>query len=48
MLLQELATFLKKHIREGDIACRYGGEEMMLILPSASLATTLERAELIL
>ncbi|KYC37076.1 hypothetical protein WA1_46425 [Scytonema hofmannii PCC 7110] len=46
-VLQELATFLKKHIREADIACRYGGEEMMLILPLASLATTLERAELI-
>jgi diguanylate cyclase (GGDEF)-like protein/PAS domain S-box-containing protein len=46
-VLQELAIFLKKHIREGDIACRYGGEEMILILPLASLATTLERAEMI-
>ncbi|GAA6617207.1 diguanylate cyclase [Scytonema sp. NUACC26] len=46
-VLQELAAFLKKHIRDGDIACRYGGEEMMLILPLACSATTLERAELI-
>jgi diguanylate cyclase (GGDEF)-like protein len=32
-------------IRAGDIACRYGGEEFLLILPQASRAFTAERAE---
>jgi diguanylate cyclase (GGDEF)-like protein len=44
-LLRELSTFLQTHIRGGDIACRYGGEEFMIILPEASLEQTRERAE---
>jgi diguanylate cyclase (GGDEF)-like protein/PAS domain S-box-containing protein len=44
-VLRELGLFLKKHIRSSDIACRYGGEEFMLILPEASLEPSLERAE---
>lgn len=45
LLLQELGRFLKAHTREADIACRYGGEEFVLILPEVSLETTRERAE---
>ncbi|MCU0515949.1 MAG: PAS domain S-box protein [Oscillatoria sp. Prado101] len=44
-VLRELGLFLKKHIRSSDIACRYGGEEFMLILPEASLEHSIERAE---
>jgi diguanylate cyclase (GGDEF)-like protein/PAS domain S-box-containing protein len=44
-VLRELGLFLKKYIRSSDIACRYGGEEFMLILPEASLEQTKLRAE---
>ena len=38
-ILRELGNFLKGQVRVGDIACRYGGEEFMLILPAAPLET---------
>jgi diguanylate cyclase (GGDEF)-like protein/PAS domain S-box-containing protein len=44
-LLSALGTLLKSHIRGEDIACRYGGEEFLLILPGASMEIALERAE---
>jgi len=44
-LLKELAKFLQAQVRGGDIACRYGGEEFVLILPEASPEVTLRRAE---
>jgi diguanylate cyclase (GGDEF)-like protein len=44
LLLRELGSFLKGHIRGGDIACRYGGEEFVLVLPDTSLQTMQQRA----
>lgn len=44
-LLRALGTFLQTHIRSEDIACRYGGEEILLILATATLNDTLRRAE---
>ncbi len=44
-LLQELSSFLMGHIRGEDIACRYGGEEIALILPDASLDGARGRAD---
>jgi diguanylate cyclase (GGDEF)-like protein/PAS domain S-box-containing protein len=44
-LLEAMGKFLASHIRQEDIACRYGGEEFVLILPEASLDVTLKRAE---
>ncbi|MCA1993064.1 MAG: sensor domain-containing diguanylate cyclase, partial [Coleofasciculus sp. S288] len=44
-LLREIGRFLPKQIRASDIACRYGGEEFLLLLPETSLETTYERAE---
>jgi diguanylate cyclase (GGDEF)-like protein len=44
-VLKELASLLQSHIRSSDIACRYGGEELLLILPDASLVDTQHRAE---
>lgn len=44
-LLRELAGLLMARVREGDIACRYGGEEFVLIMPEAPLELTQRRAE---
>ncbi|MFA5794189.1 MAG: diguanylate cyclase [Candidatus Brocadiia bacterium] len=44
-LMQVIGKFLRDNIRESDIACRYGGEEFILIMPDASLESTLQRAE---
>lgn len=44
-MLRAMANFLNESIRGGDIACRYGGEELTLILPEASLKGTCRRAE---
>lgn len=44
-VLRELGVFLQKHIRGSDIACRYGGEEFVLILPETPLDAVQERAE---
>jgi diguanylate cyclase (GGDEF)-like protein len=45
VLLRDLGAFLRSHIRGGDIACRYGGEEFTLVLPETSLADACARAE---
>jgi diguanylate cyclase (GGDEF)-like protein len=44
-VLQALGALLRSNIRGGDIACRYGGEEFLLILPDANLDVTRQRAE---
>jgi len=44
-LLHELGMFFKKNIRGGDVACRYGGEEFVAVLPAATLEETRFRAE---
>ncbi|MBL8090923.1 MAG: diguanylate cyclase [Anaerolineales bacterium] len=46
-LLSELGKLLKTNIRTEDTACRYGGEEFLLIMPDVSLETVLRRAELL-
>lgn len=46
-VLREFGTLLKSHNRRGDIACRYGGEEYVLILPETPLKVVQERAEII-
>lgn len=44
-VLQETGALFASKIRGEDIACRYGGEEFVLILPNADLANTCKRAE---
>ena len=44
-LLRELGSFLQTRTRGEDIACRYGGEEFVYVLPEASLEDTLNRAQ---
>ncbi len=46
-LLRALGRMLVNRTRGGDIACRYGGEEFVLIFPGASLEDTRRRAETI-
>lgn len=40
-----IANLLKKQVRESDIACRYGGEEFLLILPGITAQDAFKRAE---
>ena len=47
-LLMTLAEFLQKFVRGYDIACRYGGEEFVMILPEISPENALKRAEQLL
>ena len=44
-VLRELGSFLQSQIRGEDIACRYGGEEFIIMLAEASLSDTFKRAE---
>jgi diguanylate cyclase (GGDEF)-like protein/PAS domain S-box-containing protein len=44
-VLREIGLFLQKNIRKSDIACRYGGEELTLILPESPLEIVQQRAE---
>ena len=44
-VLRRIGRFLGTAVRGEDIACRYGGEEFVVILPKASLADTHRRAE---
>ncbi len=43
--LKLVGHVLAGKIRDSDIACRYGGDEYVLIMPDASLKATFERAE---
>ncbi len=45
VLLQALGQVLSTHIRGGDIACRWGGDEFVIVLPEASRPATRQRAE---
>ena len=44
-VLQTLGTFLLENTRISDIACRYGGDEMLVVMPGASLEQAAQRAE---
>jgi diguanylate cyclase (GGDEF)-like protein/PAS domain S-box-containing protein len=45
VVLRKLAAQLLSQTRVVDIACRYGGEEFLIILPNVTVAKTLEIAE---
>jgi diguanylate cyclase (GGDEF)-like protein/PAS domain S-box-containing protein len=44
MMLKQLGKLLTSQVRAGDIACRYGGEEFVVVMPKASLAVARQRA----
>ncbi|QQS53481.1 MAG: PAS domain S-box protein [Candidatus Competibacteraceae bacterium] len=45
VVLRAVGGLLRQSLRGGDIACRYGGEELVLILSGATLADTRARLE---
>lgn len=45
LVLEGLGAFLHTNVRSDDIACRYGGEEFLLILSELSLEGARQRAE---
>jgi diguanylate cyclase (GGDEF)-like protein len=44
-VLKSVAALMLTGVREGDIACRYGGEEFIFILPNTPLDIAARRAE---
>ncbi|WP_346909167.1 GGDEF domain-containing protein [uncultured Roseibium sp.] len=46
-VLRLVALAVKQNVKNGDIACRYGGEEFAILLPQTGLSEATEVAELI-
>jgi len=44
-VLQTLGTMLLENTRISDIACRFGGDEMVVVMPGASMDVAIARAE---
>jgi diguanylate cyclase (GGDEF)-like protein len=44
-VLRQVATLLRTHLRQSDIASRYGGDEFVVLLPGASAETAMRLAE---
>ncbi len=44
-ILSELGRFFKSRFRSYDVPCRYGGDELVVIMPGSALADGLKRAE---
>ena len=44
-MLRETAAFLLKNVRAEDFVCRYGGEEFVVILPTADIEGSRARGE---
>ncbi|GAB4483814.1 MAG: hypothetical protein Kow0088_27120 [Anaerolineales bacterium] len=45
VVLRQIGGLMKKIFRGEDVACRYGGDEFVVILPEASLSDVWQRAE---
>jgi diguanylate cyclase (GGDEF)-like protein/PAS domain S-box-containing protein len=47
LILNQLGKLFLEHIRGEDIACRYGGDEFIIVMPDTSREIVYKRAELI-
>ena len=45
VILKHVGDLLRRSLRQGDVACRFGGEEFVLILPGLTAAEALAAAE---
>jgi diguanylate cyclase (GGDEF)-like protein len=45
LVLREIGALLRNTLRASDIACRFGGEEFVIVLPDSSLDGARKRAE---
>ena len=45
LVIRELSDFIRANLRGEDIACRFGGEEFLLLMPGAKKAEAVRRAE---
>ena len=45
LVLQELGSYLNENTRGEDLACRFGGEEFMIIMVDTSIEQALDKAE---
>jgi diguanylate cyclase (GGDEF)-like protein len=45
VVLQTVGRLLSEHVRDGDVVCRYGGEEFVLLLSNVTIGVALQRAE---
>jgi diguanylate cyclase (GGDEF)-like protein len=45
LFLQALGQFIRSYSRQMDIACRYGGEEFVILMPGAAVEEAAQRAE---
>lgn len=44
-VLRKVADIIKSNLRKTDISCRWGGEELVVAMPGASIEDTEEKAE---
>ncbi len=45
LALQALSRIIQLYIRKSDIACRYGGEEFVIVMPNTQMEVARDRAE---
>jgi len=46
-VLKEIANHFKNHCRDSDVACRYGGEEFVIVLPCCFIDDAVARAQIL-